>query len=84
MEGSKEIPEDQLDQMAEKAIKKSKSGVGELMKNTFVDLLRTTQARSPKEKNTSNQQNFLTFQDYSNALKSVVPIEQKLSIRFPN
>ena len=84
MEGSKEIPEDQLDQMAEKAIKESKSGVGELMKNTFVHLLRTTQARSPKEKNTSNQQNFLTFQDYSNALKSVVPIEQKLSIRFPN
>ena len=50
MEGSKEIPEDQLDQMAEKAIKESKSGVGELIKNTFVDLLRTTQARSPKEK----------------------------------
>ena len=83
MEGSKEIPEDQLYQMAEKAIKESKSGVGELMKNTFVDLLRTTHARSPKEKNTSNQHNFLTFEDYSNALKSI-PIEQKLSIRFPN
>ena len=50
MEGSKEISEDQLDQMAERAIKESKSGVGELIKNTFVDLLRTTQARSPKEK----------------------------------
>ena len=83
MEGSKEIPEDQLYQMAEKAIKESKSGVDELKKNTFVDLLRTTQARSPKEKNTSNQQNFLTFEDYSNALKRVL-IEQKLSIRFRN
>ena len=83
MEGSKEISEDQLDQMAERAIKESKSGVGELMKNTFVDLLRTTQARSPKEKNTSNQQNFLTFEDYSNSLKRF-PNEQKLSIRFPN
>ena len=83
MEGWKEIPEDQLDPMAEKAIKESKSGVGELMKNTFVDLFRTTQARSPKEKNSSNQQNFLTFEDYSKPLKSV-PIEKKLSIRFPN
>ena len=83
MEGSKEIPEDQLGQMAERVIKEGNTGAGELIKNTFVELLQTTQARSPNEENTSNQQNVLTFEDFSNALKSV-PIEQKLSIRFPN
>ena len=79
MEGSKEIPEDQLDQMAEKEIKESKSGEEYICWPT-----QNYSSTIPQREKTSNQQNFLPFQDYSNALKSVVPIEQKLSIRFPN
>ena len=83
VEGAEELPEEQLLAMAERAIKEAKCGVSELVKQTFIELLNTTYPNDSRTERSLNSSDCITFEDFTNAL-SRVPIEQKLSIRFPN
>ena len=83
VEGAEELPEEQLLAMAERAIKEAKSVVGELVKRTFTELLKTTNPNESRTDRSLDNEDSITFEDFANAL-SRVPLEQKLSIRFPN
>ena len=83
VDGAEELPEGQIDAMAEMAIKESKTGVGELIKNAFTELVKTAGHDCSSRDSASKDLDSITFEDFSNSLKRV-PIEQKLAIRFPN
>ena len=83
VEGAKELPEEQILEMAERAITESKSGVGQLVKQTFAELLKTTTSNGSQASRAVDDTEYMTFEDFKCALSRVC-LESRLSIRFPN
>ena len=80
IEGAEDLPDEQLQSMAELTIKEAKSGSSALFKSAFVLLTKSMGAGQPEDPN-PEAEDCVTFQEFMYALRRM-NVEQKCSVKF--